>query len=236
MRLFALACLLFASAAPAQVTPPTNSKPAAASPKVERIPVARDIPYPGTVEISLDTTDNIRGIFRVRQRVPVTGPGDLVMLFPEWIPGNHKAAGELLKVAGIRFTGNGQPLRWRRDPLNVFAFHVDVPPGVQTVDVEFQHISATASAQGRIVSTPEMQSIRWWSASMYPAGHYVRNIPVRATVTVPPGWTVATASAERAGGRQPHHLRSGQLPDADRLADDRRAQLPAHPARAQRQP
>ena len=204
MRLLALACLLFASAAGAQITPPTNSQPVAATPKVERIPAARDIPYPGTVEISLNTTDNLRGIYRVRQRVPVTAPGELVMLFPEWIPGNHKPAGEIAKIAGIRFAANGQPLRWRRNPLEVFAFHVDVPPGVSTVDLEFQYISATAPNQGRIVSTPEMQSIRWWSASMYPAGYYVRNIPVRASVTVPEGWTVATAlrpSGQAAGNR-----------------------------------
>jgi predicted metalloprotease with PDZ domain len=193
MRLFALACLLFASAATAQITPPTNSRPVAATPKVDRIPAARDIPYPGMLEVSLDTTDNIRGIFRVRQRIPVAAPSDLVMLLPEWIPGNHKAAGEIAKIAGIRFSANGQPLRWRRNPLNVFAFHVDVPAGVSTVDLEFQYISATAGNQGRIVSTPEMQSIRWWTASMYPAGYYVRNIPVRASVTVPQGWTVAAA-------------------------------------------
>lgn len=193
MRLFAFVCLLFASAAGAQVTPPTNSQPVAATPKVERIPAARDIPYPGTLEISLDTTDNLRGIFRVRQRVPVTGAGDLVMLFPEWIPGNHKPAGEIAKIAGIRFSANGQPLRWERDSLNVYAFHVAVPAGVSNVDLEFQYISATAPNQGRIVSTPEMQSIRWWSTSMYPAGYYVRNIPVRASVTVPQGWTVSTA-------------------------------------------
>lgn len=193
MRLFAFVCLLVASAAGAQVTPATNSQPVAATPKVERIPVARDIPYPGTLEIWLDTTDNLRGIYRVRQRVPVTGAGDLVMLLPEWIPGNHKPAGDIAKIAGIRFSANGQPLGWQRDSLNVFAFHVDVPAGVSNVDLEFQYISPTAANQGRIVSTPEMQSIRWWSTSMYPAGYYVRNIPVRASVTVPQGWTVSTA-------------------------------------------
>lgn len=204
MRLFALFFLLFASVANAQVTPPTNSQPVAATSKVDRIPQARDIPYPGTLEISLDTTDNLRGIFRVSQRVPVTAAGDLVMLFPQWIPGNHKAAGEIGKISGIRFSANGQPLRWERDSLNVFAFHVDVPTGVSVVDIEFQYISATAGNQGRIVSTPEMQSIRWWSTSMYPAGYYVRNIPVRATVTVPQGWTVAAAlrpSGQAAGNR-----------------------------------
>jgi predicted metalloprotease with PDZ domain len=204
MRLFALLCLLSASAANAQITPPTNSKPVAATAKASGVPEARDIPYPGTLEIALDTTDNVRGIFKVRQRIPVTAPGELVMLFPEWIPGNHKAAGEIAKVAGVHFSAGGKPLAWRRNPLDVYAFHVDVPAGVRTVDLDFEYISATAPNQGRIVSTPQMQSIRWWSSSMYPAGYYVRNIPVRASVTVPQGWTVAAAlrpTGQAAGNR-----------------------------------
>jgi predicted metalloprotease with PDZ domain len=193
MRFAGLVCALLASTAYAQVTPETNSKPVAATSKTPRIPAARDVPYPGTIEIALDTTDNIRGIFNVRERIPVTGAGDLVLLFPEWLPGNHRAAGQIQKVAGIKFTASGKPLRWVRDTLDVYAFHVEVPAGVHAVDAEFAYASPTAGNQGRIVSTPDMQSIEWWSTSLYPAGYYVRNIPVRASVTVPEGWTVATA-------------------------------------------
>ena len=80
-----------------------------------------------------------------------------------------------------------------RDPLDVFAFHVAVPQGVQAVDADFQYVSPTADNQGRTLMTPEMSSIQWLSLSMYPAGYYVRQIPVQASVIVPTGWKVATA-------------------------------------------
>ena len=55
---------------------------------------------------------------------------------------------------GIKFSANGQPLKWMRDPLDVYAFHVSVPQGVSAVDVDFQYVSATADNQGRTVMTP----------------------------------------------------------------------------------
>jgi predicted metalloprotease with PDZ domain len=209
MRLIALASLLLASAAPlslanAQPLPGQMSLPAGPTSKVAPIPAARDIPFPGTVQITVDATDVTRGIFKVHQRVPVTGPGDLVLLHPEWIPGGHNPRGDIRKVTGITFTANGQPLEWVRDTLDVHAFHVNVPAGVQAVDVNFDFVTPTNGNQGRILATPEMASIQWISTSLYPAGYYTRQIPVQATVIVPNGWTVATAlrpSGPGAGSR-----------------------------------
>jgi hypothetical protein len=73
-------------------------------------------------------------------------------------------------VAGIRVSANGQALKWMRDPLDVYAFHVSVPEGVSAVDVDFQYLSSTAENMGRTVMSPEMSSIQWLSLSMYPAG------------------------------------------------------------------
>ena len=39
-------------------------------------------------------------------------------------------------------TAGGRELRWQRDPVNVYAFHVDVPAGVAQVEVDFQYLSA----------------------------------------------------------------------------------------------
>jgi predicted metalloprotease with PDZ domain len=172
--------------------PPLNSKPEAYA-KQDAVPAARDIPFPGTVQLTVDATDVTRGIFTIRERVPVTRAGDLVLLYPKWVPGGHSPRNEIRKVAGFKVSANGQALKWKRDPIEVYAFHVDVPQGVSAVDVEFQFLSATAPNQGRTVMTPDMSSIQWLSLSMYPAGYYVRQIPVQASVIVPAGWKVATA-------------------------------------------
>jgi predicted metalloprotease with PDZ domain len=218
MRPSALA-LVFLSAAvlavptSAEIAPPQNSRPEAATAKTDTIPAARDIPYPGTLQLTVDASDVTRGIFRVRQHVPVTGPGDFVLLYPKWIPGGHNPRGDISKVAGFHASANGRALAWARDSLDVTAFHVTVPQGVSAIDVEFQYLSPTDTNQGRTVATPDMASIQWISNSMYPAGYYVRNIPVQASVIVPNGWKVATAlrPSGQAGNRIDYPVTSYEI-------------------------
>jgi len=231
MRRAALGLILsscLAGAAAAQIVPPLNSKPEAYA-KPTRVPAARDVPFPGTVQLTVDATDVTRGIFRVRERVPVTAAGDLVLLYPKWVPGGHSPRGDIKNVTGIRMTANGQPLKWMRDPLDVFAFHVAVPERVSTVEVEFQYVSSTAENQGRTVMTPDMSSIQWLSLSMYPAGYYVRQIPVQASVIVPAGWKVATAlrPSAQTGGRFDYPVTSYEiLVDSPLIAGAHYRQIP----------
>ncbi|MFL6752413.1 MAG: peptidase M61, partial [Sphingomicrobium sp.] len=190
---FAFALLTSAaSSASAQIAPPENSRPQPTSKAID-IPPARDIPFPGTIQLTVDASDVTRAIFRVHERVPVSSAGDLVMLYPEWLPGTHSDEGQINKVAGFRATANGRELKWARDNIDVYAFRIAVPEGVKTVDIDFQYVSPTAENQGRIVATPDMASIEWIANSMYPAGHFVRDIPIQASVIVPTGWKVATA-------------------------------------------
>ena len=188
-----LALLLISSAMPATAqTPPQNSKPQATA-KVDTIALPRDMAYQGTIQLTVDASDVMRAIFKVHEHVPVSGAGDFVILYPKWLPGNHSPTGQINKVAGFRATANGQELKWVRDDLDVYAFHIAVPQGVTAIDVDFQYVSPTASNQGRVVATPDLASIEWIANSMYPAGYYVRDIPVQASVIVPTGWKVATA-------------------------------------------
>ena len=60
-------------------------------------------------------------------------PGELTLLYPEWIPGGHSPRGAIDHVAGITFTANGRKLEWTRDPLDVHAFHLTVPQGVSSI-------------------------------------------------------------------------------------------------------
>ena len=196
MRKAALAfCLLssVATAAFAQLVPPTNSKPVPTD-KTDTIPVARDVPYPGgTIRLTIDATDVTRAIFRVRETIPVAHTGDVVLLYPKWVPGGHDPRNDIKNATGFRFTGGGRPLTWIRDTIDVNAFHVNVPEGVKSVDVEFQYVSPTTNDQGRIMMTPDMASIEPIATSLYPAGYYVRQIPVQTSVILPVGWQIATA-------------------------------------------
>lgn len=202
MRHMFLAAVLLAGPAAAQA-PRSLPQPLAI---VDEVPAARDIPFPGTISLHVDATDNFRGIFRVEETIPV--PPELAgkrmaLLFPKWLPGKHAPRGEIEKLAGLEVRSGGVRLDWRRDPLDMHAFWVDVPAGAAALDVRFQFISATDGPQGRIVATPDVMNLQLFSTSLYPAGWYTRQIPVDVAVTWPAGWQAASALREtgRDGGR-----------------------------------
>jgi predicted metalloprotease with PDZ domain len=162
-------------------------------PIVDTIPAARDVPYSGTMILRVDATDLDQNIFSVQQTIPVAKSGQMTLLFPEWLPGNHAPRGQVEKVAGLVIKAGGKVLRWQRDPVDVYAYHIDVPSGARALDLSFKFLSATAGDQGRIVVTREMLNIQWEAVSFYPAGYFTRQIPVTASVTYPAGWQAATA-------------------------------------------
>jgi len=165
-----------------------------AVPIAETIPAARDAPYPGTMDLDIDATDVTRGVYRVTQTIPVKpGTSDFVLLYPQWLPGNHSPTGNAALLNDIRFFAGAKPLSWKRDPVDVYAFHVAVPDGAREITAKFVHTSPLQSSEGRITMTREMLNLQWEKMSLYPAGHYVRQIKVKPTVKVPEGWTVFTA-------------------------------------------
>ncbi|NNM77536.1 M61 family metallopeptidase [Sphingomonas sp. ID1715] len=166
----------------------------------QSIPAARDVPFAGAMTLTVDLARVTQGIFQVRQTIPVAGPGPLVLLYPEWKPGNHAPSGQIENLAGLKLSAGGRPLAWRRDPVNMFAFHVDVPAGVTAVDAEFQYLSPQKEGSDRRVFGPTMANLQWESLSLYPAGYNVHNIPVRATAIYPAGWTGWTALRGQAQG------------------------------------
>ena len=161
-----------------------------------------DTPYPGSIRLSIDATDIERHLFNVRETIPVRGGAAIVLLYPQWLPGNHGPSGRVDKLAGLIVRANGARVEWQRDPVNVYAFHVEVPSGATTLEVEHQFMSPIASAEGRIVMTPDMLNLQWIALTLYPAGYFARQITMEPSVRLPEGWQFATAleTASSSGG------------------------------------
>ena len=188
---FGLWALVIATALAAPpVLAQNQPQPAAPEPPIA---APRDAAMPGTIRLEVDATDLAHAIFSVRESVPVAGPGSMTLLYPKWLPGNHSPTGPIDKLAGLIITANGQRVEWRRDPVDVYAFHVDVPPGAASLDLAFQFLSAVSTREGRIMMTPDMLSLQWNTVVLYPAGWFSRGITVAPSVTLPAGFTAATA-------------------------------------------
>jgi predicted metalloprotease with PDZ domain len=191
VRLLASACaavLLFGSApALAQVGTPALDRALAP------IPAPRDAPYPGVIALEMDATDLDRRIVSVRQTIPVTGPGPLILFYPEWIPGNHGPVGPVDDIADLRITANGQPLRWVRHTVHTKGFQIEVPAGATSIEASFKWLTPIDGNQGRIVITDDMLNIQWEKALLYPAGYDSSGITFRPTLRLPAGWQYGTA-------------------------------------------
>jgi predicted metalloprotease with PDZ domain len=192
MNILRAAAKVTASAAFAVLALPAGAELSAPNPE---IPVAADTAWPGgTIALDIDATDVKRGLYRVTETIPVApGTQRLTLLFPQWLPGKHGPRGPLAELVDLRFTVNGRPVAWRRDPIEVYAFHLELPAGAREVVARFLHTSPLQSDEGRITMTPEMLNLQWEKMSLYPAGHAVSKISVRPTVTLPNGWTPAVS-------------------------------------------
>ncbi|QTC92921.1 M61 family metallopeptidase [Brevundimonas goettingensis] len=157
------------------------------------IPVVVDKPWPGVVKLDVDATDLNRRIYSVHETIPVEGAGPLTLFFPAWLPGDHGPDGPITQLAGLIITANGQRIEWTRDPVESFAFHVVVPEGVTEISADFQHLSPTAGAQGRVTMTAEMLNAQWEKMLLYPAGRWHHNITTQTSVKLPTGWSFGTA-------------------------------------------
>ena len=196
-RLSAVCGLVFALAACAAQAQP--AQPAAA-------PLAQ---WPGTIELQVDASDVGQRIQRVRQRIPVQ-PGPLTLWYPQWIPGNHAPTGPINQIAGLVMRANGQRIAWRRDPVDMYAFHLQVPTGADALDIEFQYLSPTASDQGRVAMTPNLLSLQWHRVLLYPRGVDARGVQVAPRLTLPAGWQ--SASALQVATRQGDTLQFAPVP------------------------
>jgi predicted metalloprotease with PDZ domain len=156
------------------------------------VPAAVDQPYPGTIVLDVDATNLSQQIFRMRMSIPVK-PGPLTLLYPQWLPANHGPNGPITQLAGLKFTAGGKPVEWTRDPVQVFAFHVNVPEGASVLEAEYQYLSPLDTSQGRITMTDEILGVQWPSVTLYPAGYVARRINVQANLKLPAGWQYATA-------------------------------------------
>jgi hypothetical protein len=124
--------------------------------------------------------------------------GALTLLYPQWIPGDHSPTGPIAMLAGLKLSANGKPLMWKRDKYNVYAFHLDVPEGVSSIDADFQYLSERGDG---FEITDRMMDMEWSKVSLYPAGYFSRGITFTPSVTLA------------------HDLQSGDVQQPGRFAD-----------------
>ncbi len=184
-----LAAFAFTSIAVAQKQPqpmPVPMPPPIATPV--------DTAYPGSIQLSVDITDITDRVEKVHEDIPVEpGAKEMVLLYPEWVPGDHSPTGPISALAGIVTTVDGKSVQWVRDRVNINAFHVPLSEGAKTVTLDFDYLSPIKPSAGRVEVSDAIADLAWNEVLMYPAGYFSRGISLDTTLKLPTGWKYATA-------------------------------------------
>jgi len=149
---------------------------------------------PPTVTISVDASEAPRKILHAQLTIPAA-PGTLTLYYPKWIPGEHGPTGPIQDLTGLKFTANGQPLKWRRDLLDGWTMHVEVPAGISAVNASLDFTSP-AEQEGIFTAgastTDKMTVLSWNTVLLYPAGWTSDELTYQASLRLPEGWKFGT--------------------------------------------
>jgi predicted metalloprotease with PDZ domain len=143
----------------------------------------------------VDATGAPRKIFHSRMTIPAK-PGTLTLYYPKWIPGEHGPTGPIQDLAGLKFTASGQTLNWRRELLDGWTFHVEVPAGASSVEASLDFISPAGSEgiyTGGASATDRMAVLSWNTVVLYPEGWTSDELTYEPTLKLPSGWKFGTS-------------------------------------------
>jgi predicted metalloprotease with PDZ domain len=147
------------------------------------------------ITIALDATDAPRKIFHAQLTIPAA-PGTLTLYYPKWIPGEHAPSGPVIDLAGLKFTGNGQLLKWRRALDDNWTVLVEVPAGVQEVHASLDFLSPVSGDEALFSAgasaTDKLALISWNQVLLYPKGWTADQLTYSASVKLPAGWKFGT--------------------------------------------
>jgi predicted metalloprotease with PDZ domain len=147
----------------------------------------------------LDASRAADGIMEVRERIPASA-GSFTVVYPKWIPGEHGPTGPLNDLAALRISAGGALLDWRRDPNDLYAFHVYVPAGAGSIDAD---LYVLMNAPDDVMSSHSLAIVNWNRALLYQEGIDSHRYFVKPSIVLPPGWDFATAlrGATQSGNR-----------------------------------
>jgi predicted metalloprotease with PDZ domain len=145
------------------------------------------------ITIEVDASRAPQRIVHSRLTFPVS-PGPVTLYYPEWLPGNHRPSGPIANLVDLQMSAAGKRLDWHRDDVDMYAFHVQVPPGVHSLQVTLDYVSPSKRG-GRFdpVSTDQLLIFNWNVALLYPKGGPAAAYTFQPSLRLPPGWKFGTA-------------------------------------------
>ena len=145
------------------------------------------------VKLDVDLRDAAKRVYHSKMEFPVTA-GPLTLVYPKWIPGEHSPTGAIVDATGLHFRGNGKELPWKRDDVDLFAFHCEIPAGVTTLEVTLDYLlPVEEGTAGPPSASAKVAVLPWNLVVLYPQGAKSDEVTFAPSARVPDGWKFATA-------------------------------------------
>jgi predicted metalloprotease with PDZ domain len=146
-----------------------------------------------SIRLRVDLTDAPRNIYHAKLNIPAKA-GAMTLVFPKWIPGNHRPSGPIAALTGIHMEAEGKSLVWQRDDVDMYAFHVTVPEVARSIDVSLDAITSSDSAGGGgPAASSNLLDLNWNAVVLYPQGADSDAVEFVPSVKLPAGWKFGTA-------------------------------------------
>src|SRR5207253_6136534 len=148
------------------------------------------------ITLSVDATEAPRKLFHARMAMAAS-PGPMTLVYPKWIPGEHGPTGPIVNLAGLKIMAGGKTILWRRDDVDMYAFHFEVPAGSKEIEVSLDFLSPTYAGgfTAGASTTSHLAIVTWNQLVLYPDGANISDVTFKPTLTLPPGWKFGTSLA-----------------------------------------
>jgi predicted metalloprotease with PDZ domain len=159
-----------------------------------------------TIRLTVDATQAPLKIIHTEMTLPVK-PGPFTLYYPKWIPGEHSPSGPLVNMVGLHITANGRAVAWRRDLVDMYTLHLDVPEGTTSLAIKFDYLEpeVTSGFSAGASATDKLVVISWNQNVLYPAGVLAQDITFEPTLKLPEGWKWSTPlPVENSSGDEIH--------------------------------
>lgn len=137
----------------------------------------------------VDATDAPRNILHATLTIPVA-PGAVTLVYPKWIPGNHRPTGPIQNFTGLHFKAAGKELEWQRDLVDMYAFRLQAPAGVNELQASYDLLTYNGKSS---LASSKVLDLLWNQVVLYPQGMATDAMQVAASVRLPEGWKFGTA-------------------------------------------
>ncbi|MBI3363391.1 MAG: M61 family metallopeptidase [Ignavibacteriae bacterium] len=147
-----------------------------------------------SITLTVDATEAPRKILHIAESMTIHA-GQTTLYYPKWIPGEHGPTGPVLDLVSLKIMAGGNALSWRRDLVDMYAIHCDVPVETYSLDLAFDFVlpAATEGFSSGASSSASLLVLSWNQVVLYPEDQNPDSITVTPSLRLPDAWKFGTA-------------------------------------------